>query len=656
MAETLSIPARGIRRYVFFALVLATGAAGTYMMFDILRAGGTTTALDIIILALFTVTFAWIAVAFWTAVAGFSVQLLGLDPQTLQKRPATGGYHGPTSARTAIVMPIYHEDAERVCAGLEATYRSIQRTGHLEAFDFFVLSDSTDPAVGAMEARAWRLLRYRLNAASRLFYRRRARNSGRKAGNIADFCRRWGAAYDFMIILDADSIMTGEAALSLVRLMEDNPSAGLIQTVPIPARQDTLFGRLLQFASCLYSPMLAAGQCFWQTDTANYWGHNAIIRVDAFTQSCGLPELPGKPPLGGEILSHDFVEAGLLRRAGWHVYVRPDIDGSYEEVPGNILDYALRDRRWAQGNLQHLKLLGAAGLHPITRLHFVLGATAYLSSLLWLIMLACSTVDAVARAMTANRFFYDGYQLFPNWPIVKTGLIFSLLTITVTMLLLPKLLGVLLCLRQRSRRHQFGGGTRLLAGAFLETAFSVLIAPLMMTFHAYFVISILIGHKVSWDPQNREGRYLGWGEAIRRTWVGTAMGVVWGGITMHWAPLFFWWLTPVLFGLLAAAPLIRWSSSPAYGILLKKRRLLAVPSETAPPRALRTLTRVLITERLGADSPHLAQASFTPPEQPLGMPIQSLETITRRVLRRLTRSPRSPARRRPSSSDPEQAH
>jgi len=649
------MPARRLRRWAFFALVLATTAAGAYMMFDILRAGGSITELDIAILSLFAVTFAWIAVAFWSAVAGFLLQLLGLDPQSLRWQRAPTDSQSAISARTAIVMPIYHEDPQCVCAGLEATYRSIKRTGQLERFHFFVLSDSTDEAVARAEENAWNALRRRLKASNNLFYRRRAKNEGRKAGNIAEFCRRWGGAYDFMIVLDADSVMTGDAVLALVRLMESNPAAGLIQTVPIPARQDTLFGRLLQFASCLYSPMLAAGQSFWQTDTANYWGHNAIIRIEAFAQSCGLPELPGKPPLGGEILSHDFVEAGLLRRAGWHVYVRPDIKGSYEEVPSNILDYAQRDRRWAQGNLQHLKLLGARGLHPVSRLHFLLGATAYLSSLLWLLMLACSTVDAVARALTANRFFDAGYQLFPNWPVVKTGLIFSLLTITIAMLLLPKLFGVLLCLLQRERRRQFGGAARLVGGAILETLFSVLIAPLMMTFHAYFVVSILIGHKVSWGPQNRDGRHLHWWESVRRTWLGTAVGILWGGVTLHWAPLFFWWLSPVLFGLLAAAPLVRWSSSSSYGIMLKRRRLLAVPSETATPAALRNL--VGLRDERSDTAPEMAANAFhLPPEQPLAMPTQQLETVIRRARRALTRLARPSEGRSASASDPERAH
>ena len=168
-----------------------------------------------------------------------------------------------------------------------------------------------------------------------------------------------------MVVLDADSVMTGRTLVELVRTMEANPRVGLIQTVPIPARRDTLFGRLVQFAASLYSPMLATGQSFWHTDAANYWGHNAIVRIRPFVEHCTLPVLPGAPPLGGPLLSHDFVEAALMRRAGWGVYLLPSIGGSYEEVPANILDYAKRDRRWTQGSLQHLRLLRDAWPAPV---------------------------------------------------------------------------------------------------------------------------------------------------------------------------------------------------------------------------------------------------------------------------------------------------
>jgi membrane glycosyltransferase len=348
-----------------------------------------------VLLGLFSITFCWISVAFWSAACGFVLQILQRDPLTLAPLNPDRYRVQPITTRTAVVMPVYNEETQRVIAGFEATLRSLVATGEGKHFDFYLLSDTTDAEVAQAELDAWQQLSARLgDLHQQIYYRRREKNTARKVGNLADFCQRWGSKYTQMIVLDADSIMTGDCLLQMVRAMQANPRAGLIQTVPIPVRQTTFFGRFVQFASVLYSPMLATGLCFWQTDTANYWGHNAIIRVRAFIDYCGLPSLPGKAPFGGDILSHDFVEAAMLRRARWDVFLLADLDGSYEEVPCNIIDYAKRDRRWVQGNIQHLGLLRIAGLHAISRLHFLLGAIAYISSLVWLAMLVLSTADA----------------------------------------------------------------------------------------------------------------------------------------------------------------------------------------------------------------------------------------------------------------------
>ena len=480
-------------------------------------------------------------------------------------------------------MPIYNENPAQVLAGLEATFRSLRGASDLTLFDFFLLSDTTDPVVGVAEESGWATLCRRLDASGKIFYRRREANMSRKAGNIADFCRRWGGRYDLMVVLDADSIMSGETILNLVRAMQAIPDAGIIQTVPIPVGQQTMFGRFVQFASRLYSPMLSTGLCFWQQGEANYWGHNAIIRVVPFMKYCGLPVLPGHPPLGGEILSHDFVEAALMRRGNWHVYLLPDLEGSYEGVPGNMLDFAKRDRRWAQGNLQHLKLLGARGLHPLNRLHFLLGALAYVSSLIWLMLLALSTADALGHALWPHDFFGPGYQLFPDWPIAKTDEIVSLLVVTVTLLLLPKVAGVLLCLLDRQRRATFGGTGRILMSMFIEIVFSMLIAPVMMLFHAYFVATILGGRTVTWNPQVRDDRSIGIHETTRYLLLPTLIGVAWGVLTFCVAPQFFWWLTPVLLGLGLAIPLVLWSSCVSVGRLLGRLGLFFTPEELVPP-------------------------------------------------------------------------
>lgn len=588
----LRVPGKAWRKLLFASLAVSSSLLGIWMMLEILRPNGLT-PLECGLLVLFSITFAWIAASFCSALIGFVLQWLKIDPMTLSRHSATPATDSVAGTRTAVVMPIYNEDTERVIAGFEANIRSLLATGQAEHFDFYLLSDTQDPEIAAAEKQAWRQFRQQMGRyGQQCFYRRRSKNTHRKVGNLMDFCERWGSQYDHMLVLDADSLMTGECMLSLVRAMAANPQTGLIQTVPIPVRSTTFFGRFVQFASTLYSPMLATGLAFWQTDSANYWGHNAILRTQAFVDHCGLPSLKGeKGPFSGDILSHDFVEAALMRRAGWEVWLLSDLEGSFEEVPSNILDYATRDRRWAEGNIQHLALLGARGLRGMNKLHFLFGAVAYLSSLFWLLMLALSSVDAVLRALNANVFFQSSHQLFPDWPIAKTGLILTLLYVTATLLLLPKLMALIIALRDR--RQAFGGTLVLLKGTLVETAFAILIAPLMMVFHAYFVLTILAGHKVSWNAQPREGRMLGWLESLARTLVPSIAICAWGGLVWYYAPGFFWWMTPVVAGLVLAAPIVRYSSSLGLGRGMQRAGIFLTPSEVQPHRLMADLEQLL---------------------------------------------------------------
>lgn len=621
--NSVQVPGRALRGLLFLCVVVATTVVGVAIMFNILAAN-TLLPLEAVLLLLFSITFGWITTAFWSAVCGFVLQMLQRDPLTLKRLAPNHYRHQTIAIRTAIVMPVYNEETHRVISGFEATLRSLEATGELSHFDFYLLSDTTDPAVAQQELDAWQRLSERLGNLSRhTFYRRREKNIGRKVGNLMDFCQRWGSNYTCMVVLDADSIMSGDCLLQMVRAMQANPRAGLIQTVPIPVRQTTFFGRFVQFAAVLYSPMLATGLSFWQTNTANYWGHNAIIRVRAFIDYCGLPSLPGKAPFGGDILSHDFVEAAMLRRAGWDVFLLADIEGSYEEVPCNIIDYAKRDRRWVQGNIQHLGLLNIAGLHPINRLHFMLGAIAYISSLIWLAMLVLSTADAVIRAINSNVYFTDTYQLFPDWPIAKTGLIVALISLTLALLLLPKIMGIIVAITHRNA--DFGGTWAIVKGAFIETLFAILIAPVMMAFHAYFVISVFLGFKVNWDSQEREGRLLPWKEAFARTSRTTVTALIWGAVTLYYAPIFFWWLTPILTGLVLSAPIARYSSSLYLGKLMQRNNIFLSPSETRPDPVLRDLQQRLESKPDSPAAPALAPT--LPPDNWTEMREQNLTQL-----------------------------
>ncbi len=599
--DAIQIPAKSLRRYIYVILSLITAISGVYIMFDILRANDLT-ALEAVILVLFGISFTWLSLAFWSGLFGFVLQMLRIDPLTLKSTKGLLEDQSPITTRTAVVMPVYNEDTHRVIAGFEATLRSLEKTGEIAHFDFFLLSDTTNLTIAQAERDAWQQLQERLGELGKqAFYRRREKNISRKVGNLAEFCQRWGANYEHLLVLDADSIMTGECLVKMVRAMQANPRTGLIQTIPIPVRQTTFFGRFVQFAAVLYSPMLATGLAFWQTDAANYWGHNAIIRMRAFMDHCGLPTLPGKAPFGGDILSHDFVEAALLRRAGWDVFLLSDLEGSYEEVPCNIIDYAKRDRRWVQGNIQHLGILDTKGLHPISRMHFLLGAVAYITSLIWLLMLVLSTADAVVRAINSNVYFTEIYQLYPNWPIAKTELIIALILLTTILLMGPKFLGVLVALCHR--RKQFGGARAIVKGAIVETIFAVLIAPIMMVYHAYFVISVLLGFKVNWDSQDREGRLLPWGECIARTSKMTTAALIWGYMTYTYAPVFFWWLTPVVTGLVLAAALVRYSSSLDLGRSTREHNILVCPSEAIEDPVLVHLDELLAVEHPKLETP-----------------------------------------------------
>lgn len=618
--NSIRLPGEALRRPVFYMLVLGTTVAGVAIMFNILAANNLM-PLEAVLLCLFSITFGWITISFWSAVCGFVLQMMQRDPLSLKKMDLDRYRRQPITTRTAVVMPVYNEDTRRVIAGFEASFRSLAATGELAHFDFYLLSDTTDPQVAQAELDAWQQLRERLgDLSAQIFYRRREKNTARKVGNLADFCQRWGSNYEHMIVLDADSIMTGDCLLQMTRAMQANPRAGLIQTIPIPVRQTTFFGRFVQFAAVLYSPMLATGLAFWQTSAANYWGHNAIIRVRPFIDYCGLPSLPGKAPFGGDILSHDFVEAAMLRRAGWDVFLLADLEGSYEEVPSNIIDYAKRDRRWVQGNIQHLGLLDIAGLHSVSRLHFLLGAIAYISSLIWLAMLALSTADAVIRAINSNVYFTEAYQLFPDWPIAKTGLIVALISLTITLLLLPKIMGIVVAITHRNAA--FGGTWAIIKGAFIETLFAILIAPIMMAFHAYFVISVILGFKVNWDAQAREGRLLPWGEAIARTSRTTLVALTWGAVTFIYAPIFFWWLMPILTGLVLSAPIVRYSSSLYLGELMRRKQVFLCPSETEDDPVLRDMQQLLEKKHPALPAP--ATAPALPPDNWTEMREQNL--------------------------------
>ncbi len=404
----------GTRRLLVIGGATALSVVATYEMYLVLGANDLS-SLVVFMLVLFLALFAWIALSFTSALAGFASLLGGGGKRLIAPETVV-----PTT-RTALLMPTYNELPARVTAGLQAILELLRALGAAEAFDIFILSDTVEPEVWIAEEAAFLALRQRTGAPERIFYRRRAQNTARKSGNIADWVTRFGAAYPQFLILDADSVMTGEILLRLVAAMEANPGVGLIQTLPVIAGGTTLFARLQQFAGRVYGPLIAHGIAWWHGAEGNYWGHNAIIRTRAFAEQAGLPELRGRKPFGGHIMSHDFIEAALMRRAGWAIHMVPGLAGSYEESPPSLLDLAVRDRRWCQGNLQHIAVLPARGLAWISRLHLLTGIGSYLTAPLWLLFLLTGILIALRARFVPPDYFPGGRSLFPHWPVRRSG-------------------------------------------------------------------------------------------------------------------------------------------------------------------------------------------------------------------------------------------
>lgn len=584
----------GRRRLFFFSAIFGLTSLATWFMADLLWHGGIS-VLEGTLLALFVVLFAHIAAGFCTALVGFYVINRGGDSSRITA--TLRGDEAPVLAKTAIVMPAFNEDVSRVFEGLRVVFRSVQETKQLEHFDFFVLSDSNQPNQWIQEEVAWAELCKQVGGFGKIFYRKRRQSINKKAGNVADFLRRWGRRYRYMIVLDADSIMSGKALVQLVALMEKNPHVGLIQTAPRIVNGETLFARIQAFASRLYSPLFLAGLNYWQQHEGNFWGHNAVVRVQPFIDHCSLPELPGREPFGGRILSHDFVEAALMRKAGWAVWLAGDIDGSYEEGPPTLIESAKRDRRWCQGNLQHAWLLTTRGFRPASRFHLLMGVMGYVSSPLWLLFMILSTIHvfAVLAAPAAAA---------PGWETGTTSLFgfdlqvpgaLTLFALTMLLIFVPKIVSVVVTLGDRAEAEKFGGKTRLLLSALLETVVSALLAPIHMVFNSKFVLFTLLGQGVAWVTQKRGSDDDGtdWREAIITHGGQTAFGLVWGVSAFVVSPAFFWWLSPVLAGLVLAVPLSILLSKAGVGRAARRLGVFLTPEETAPPYELKRLQQNL---------------------------------------------------------------
>jgi membrane glycosyltransferase len=574
--------AMGVRRLLVVGGAIVLTGYGAEEMYRVLAVNGVT-SLAIFMLALFVALFAWIALSFTSALAGFFAALGG------------GGRHlvagnAEPATRTALLMPTYNEAPALVMAGLQAIDEALQASGSGHWFDIFILSDTTDADSWIDEEAAFLALRARTNGHARIFYRRRPKNIARKAGNIAEWVTRFGAAYPQFLILDADSVMSGDTLLRLVAAMEANPDIGLIQTLPVVAGGATLFARMQQFAGRVYGPLIAQGIAWWHGAEGNYWGHNALIRTRAFAECAGLPELRGPKPFGGHILSHDFIEAALIRRGGWAVHMQPGLGGSYEASPPSLTDLSIRDRRWCQGNLQHIAVLPARGLRWMSRLHLLTGIGSYITAPLWLMFLLTGILIALQARFVPPDYFPTGKSLFPQWPVIDPVRAMWVFVGTMGLLLVPKLLAAFVVLLHRVERRGCGGGLRLLVSVILETVVAGLIAPVVMLTQSIDVVAILIGRDSGWNTQRRDDGSIPMRATVRQYRRHTILGLVLGGGAWAVSPFLALWMLPVVLGLALAIPLAAVTAKRSAGRGFRRLGLLRIPEEVTPPTVLARAT------------------------------------------------------------------
>ncbi|MGC1503054.1 MAG: glucans biosynthesis glucosyltransferase MdoH [Sulfitobacter sp.] len=558
-AETQSSP---WRIAVFIPAVIATIClmVGMYSWL----AGMGMTGLEWALLMMIGATFVWVTLSVSTvgvAIAGI------LAREVADSRAPTD----VTPIDVALLVPVYNEVPWDVFGNAAAMLDdlAIRKTTH--RYSLFILSDTRDETIAAQEVQAF--ARLRNTAPYPVHYRRRANNTDKKVGNLVDWITGWGAVYEGMLVLDADSLMTGRAIDRLASELSSAPDTGLIQTFPMLIGAETLFARLQQFSNIAYGWLLAEGLALWSHSEGNYWGHNAIIRTQAFAQSAGLPHLTagGRDDL---ILSHDFVEAGLLRRAGWRVRFLPRVTGSFEETPGTLIDYTLRDRRWCRGNLQHLRLLATRGLHPVSRFHLFHGAVSYLLSPAWFLLLVIWALLGKDAETNVVRYFNEANPFFPDWPPAMSHIDSAVfLFIMYAMLLTPKVVAAAMIAATPAATRIFGGRGAFLTAFGTEVLLSVAYAPVMMIQQTKAVLRAIFTRSEPWAPQTRDAQHYPLATLVKFHWIETFLGLILAvGLS---AGLISLWLLPIAASLLLAVPL---SALSALNLAKRAPRSLAMNS------------------------------------------------------------------------------
>ncbi|MBX9757321.1 MAG: glucans biosynthesis glucosyltransferase MdoH [Beijerinckiaceae bacterium] len=568
------------RRLIVAGLNTITYLALLWWLASILSVSGWS-VIDVAIFACFAIAAPWSVLGVWNALIG--VWLLhggrfkaGLDARAaVAPFAAAGDSDAPLTVRTAVLMTIRNEDPARAFARVATVKDSLDATGQGGAFAYFVLSDTSDDDVGLAEERAFAAWKARAGAsAERLFYRRRTSNEGFKAGNLRDFCERWGRDYTFMLPLDADSLMDGDTILRMVRIGQEWPKLGILQSLVVGAPSQSAFARIFQFGMRHGMRPYTMGSAWWAGDCGPFWGHNALVRIAPFMEHCDLPVLPGGPPLGGQIMSHDQVEAVLMRRAGYEVRVLAEEVGSWEENPPTILEFTRRDLRWCQGNMQYFRLLGMEGLQPMSRFQLVWAISMFIGIPAWTAIIALSAIKPLDGEPTA---------LFPSASAL------GLYGAFMFMYLAPKLAGFLDIALTKGGVARYGGGLRFAAGAVTELLFSFLISAAVTVRTSLFMIGLLFGRAVVWNGQARDAHALSWGTAARGLWPQTLFGFALLAFALALAPGLILWSLPLTAGYFLAIPFAVATADPRLGAAMARIGLCAIPEEIDTPPVIAAL-------------------------------------------------------------------
>jgi membrane glycosyltransferase len=534
------------------------------------------TAMTVILSSLFATLFGVIAFSFWMALFGFVQRVREVRNRSANAPIAESKVwrHRMKPIKTAILVPVYNEEPSDVYAGVLAMRRSLIERCSGDEYAFFILSDTTNADVAMAEEQLWSQVVGDSHEAIPIYYRRREKNIGRKSGNLEDFCVRWGSQYTYMVVLDADSLMDGATIQSMVDRMDVKRHLGILQVPPVPINRSTWFARLQQFAANMYGPVFTKGLDMWANVESNYWGHNAIIRVEPFMHHCGLPVLPGVAPLGGEILSHDFVEAALMLRSGWGVELATDLGGSYEECPTNLLDYAIRDQRWCQGNLQHSRLVFSEGFHPTSRFHMAMGVLSYAASPLWMLFLLAT--------IWVTTTSHDTTDASANNTWIQS-MVFAM---TIGMLFIPKVWSWIDASLSKRQRALQGGAVRMFISMIGESVISCLLAPTMLIYHTRFVMNTLRGKKIAWNRQNRDENSLDWKTAWNHFGLISLLGIFFTTCVLVTGWTSLWWFLPITIGWTFIVPLAVYTSSITLGRKFQSWGLFLIPEETELPSVL----------------------------------------------------------------------